>query len=366
VPSEIKEISKLFEEKGAYENFAKAFPDRKMTPAEVTLIKQRPDLAAKVIQNGRMNDVSRQFFTQNDSGTIGASENPLILALNCNLGDFDDKRRLFCNAINENLFSEDDPTQDAAVDALLAQDWHFFIKDGLNRLEIPNMTLPGEISVSGNGKCGHNPHIKGYFQEIYGDPIVERETGRKVKFYKGDRECVYDKKEYLKYLLGKFKKAYGDKALQAFYVYMQNFTGSGNTSHGAAAFMVIVGENLSNLYAVINGTNLHGERHVTMTMDENFNATYDIIFDIMPETYKELLRNDERRKNTSGLEGIDMNDPHLIFNFDANEVVVVAIHSYIPAAHNTDGADLYEQYDQRPNRGKQETNMSIIVSSPPK
>jgi hypothetical protein len=172
---------------------------------------------------------------------------------------------------------------------------------------------------------------------------------------------------YIKYILNQFKKAYGDRALQAFYVYMQNFTGSGNTSHGLVALgsIIQVQENSSNFTIASNGINSYGERYVTMTMDENFNVTYHVVADITPKRYKELLLDDERRNNNQ-LELIDIKDPNLLFDLNENGVAVVVIHSYIPAAYNPNGTNWYEQYDQRPNKGKQETNMSIIISNLPK
>ncbi|MDR0679933.1 MAG: hypothetical protein LBF42_02765 [Puniceicoccales bacterium] len=345
VPPGIENISKLFEEE-LYKNFAVAFPDRKMTLADATLIGERPDLAAKVIQNGRMENVSCQSFARDESGSIGDLEHPLILSLNCNLDNFAVRVAQFCSTMNESLFSEDVPTQDAAVDILLTQIWHYFIKDGINRREIPDMNLPRKVKVVGN--MNGIPDI----------PDVLKKTED------GDQ----NKKMYIKYILNQFKKAYGDRALQAFYVYMQNFTGSGNTSHGLAAIQNItrVQENSSDLTIASNGINSYGERYVTMTMDENFNVTYHVVEDITPKEYKELLLNDERRNNNNQLKLIDIKDPNLLFDLSENGVAVVVIHSYIPAAHNPDGANLYDQYDQRPNKGKQETNMSIIVSNPPK
>jgi hypothetical protein len=204
------------------------------------------------------------------------------------------------------------------------------------------MHLPGGVRVVSNGVVSNGNEWGEFLEAI----------GKKMTDYVGDDAAVNQqiRAAYLKYIVGKFRDAYGDRAKDAFYVYMQNFTGSGNLTSAIALLPLHCDANNPNIPSggAFGGALEKASRHIAMTMDENFNATYDIVYDSSESTVR-LLDEEYIRENMGQLPP----------RYSGNSVMVTAIRSYIPAAYNPEAAD---PWDQRGQRGKQETHCSFIVS----
>ncbi|MDR3274267.1 MAG: hypothetical protein LBS87_02985 [Puniceicoccales bacterium] len=297
--------------------FIAGTPDGQKAPADAVLSKRRPDMADKIKRNGKI-DLSQRKSFENADGLP-----PAYL----DSGYDHDK---LCEVVTEALFSDNQTEQDEAVDKLLNNlPAHCFVKDGIGRCEVPDMQLPNGIQV-----------------------ISNRGGGKRFREETGGNEKKYDGKEYTKYILNQFREAYGDKALPAFLVYMQNFTGSGNslTCFGLIPRSYMADDpNLCTF--VINLVSAAG-RDVKMEMDGNFNATYEMVFDMTTESCREAVA---ELVSTSVPPG-----------YDENSSIVAAVKSSIPAAHNPDGKSVYEKYDQRGQRGKQKTHMTFLASFGPK
>ncbi|MDR2720899.1 MAG: hypothetical protein LBB15_01245 [Puniceicoccales bacterium] len=313
-----------------FKKFAKQCPNVEVTPAVVALIFDRPDIADKIIENGI--NYSRQIFSNggNDSG----------LGVQHGYKSYSDRVHDSLRNAMDGLFSEDN---DAAVEEFLGSGGPFsslyFKIDGIGRCEIPDMNLPNGVRVAGNRNGGE-------------------------EFLRETEASQYTEKNYLKYVTEKFKAAYGDGAKDAFYVYLQNFTASGNTVPFAAGFRLHCPELLEEMWPssknsesfsalFMNALINHADRHVEMAMDENFNATYNILYD-MP-------RRAESRENFGSLiaamKGVNVDPPPW---YGGNAALVASVRSYIPAAHNPNASD---PWDQRGQHDKQETYTAFILSN---
>jgi inhibitor of KinA sporulation pathway (predicted exonuclease) len=294
--------------------FAEKYPNIEVTPAIISTVSIRPDLADTLVANGvdfsyetSSNGTDRYGFTQSygDSGYTGFVHEEVR------------------NCVNE-WFTKD---SSEAAKALLGMGKTFFFVDGINRGGIPDICLPNGVRIVGNT---FDVEFVRFFKELGIERGSTTEDSRAI---------------YLEYIIDQFKEAYGDKARDAFYVYLQNYTGSGNLFTGAP-FVPMKANYSSNDFgpSVSNAS-----RDVAMTMDEDFNATYDIVYD-MSDSITKLL---------------SQNRYSLPPWYNENTTMVVSAHGYIPAVRNL-GSD---PLDQRGQRSKQETNVSFIVSHgtpPPK
>jgi hypothetical protein len=319
--AELVELCK--ENPSAFKNlqkFAKVNPNVKITPAIVTLFAREPGITGKIASMGAVNCTYESFAEQKGEGA------EMVLNYGCAGYEHD----VVCSAANA-LFAADDVTDDMAKKFLKhGNKLGLFFTDGLTRSEIPNMILPKNVCVIGNGKKDREK----FYKEI-------------GKTYIGNEDEF--RRDYLRYLAGKFIQAYGENAKNAFYVYMQNFTGSGNSISCISL--------LTNRYTVPDfrreGVDLLEQwapRPVTMVMDENFNATYDVVCDM--SWTREIADSIEEKK-------VEKFYPEW---YDENAVMVATVRTHIPAAHNPGVSD---SYDQRGQKGKQETHMSFIASHPP-
>jgi hypothetical protein len=292
--------------------FIAGTPDRRKAPADVVLSKRRPDMADKIKRNGKIDRSQRKLF-ENDDGLT-----PAYL-----IGRYNHNK--LCEAVTEDLFSTDQERQDGAVDKLLNDlPAHCFVNDGIDRCAVPDMQLPNNVQVISNKDEG-----RGYCEAT------------------GGGEKKYDRKEYTKYILNQFREAYGESALPAFLVYMQNFTGTGNS---VTCFGLLQTSFIDcGLNQFIGQLTYGAGRDVKVKMDENFNATYEMVFDMTTESCREAVA---ELVSTSVPPGYNKN----------SSIVVAVIKSYIPAAHNPNGGDVYERYDQRRQNGRQETHMTFLAS----
>ncbi|MDR1255311.1 MAG: hypothetical protein LBJ94_00045 [Puniceicoccales bacterium] len=295
--------------------FAQKFPQRAITPADITLATRRPDLTERFISSGKIDLFHASFSEKADHQG---------LALECSQSSYN--HGMLCSLVNEELFSDINDVAMGAIEKLQGEyNGHYFIKDGIGRCSIPNMHLPNGVEVIGNGDGGDR-----YCQE----------TGA------GE----YDGANYTRYLLGKFKEAYGEKALAAFYVYLQNFTGSGNLVSCIALAPLRFGRD--NLVPFFGNLMNQAARSVTMRMDENFNATYDIVYDMSTSECSDYIN--------SHAAGFEMPP-----EYSKNSTIVAVASSTIPAAYDPNGANVYEQhkqYKQHEDNGRQETYLSFIAS----
>jgi hypothetical protein len=312
---------------------AQIHPGIEITPAIVTLIKTKPELVDKIIKNGTI-DFTWQSFT--DKGYCsGENCRGLLLEYEC-ANSLDNG--LIRSVVNE-LFSKDNTKVNAAVNCLLDQagplKQHYFVLDGIYRSSIPDIHLPKGVHVISNRNGGEE------YLAATKAQAKEAQAGE------------YDRTEYLKYLVGQFEQAYGDKAADAFYVYLQNFTGAPNlTTIESYSVPDIEGAN-RNLFGesgTLNNVMGCGSRRVTMTMDESFNATYDITRDASYD----VVHSHGKIRNDPGALALKA-----IPSYNENTVMVMAVRSFIPAAHNPAATD---PWDQRGQNGKQETHCSFIVS----
>jgi hypothetical protein len=95
---------------------------------------------------------------------------------------------------------------------------NLFYTDGINRHEIPHIILPNGVEILTN-----------YIPETNSvDAKFCESNFCKTTDANGNKK--YDHVEYLSYMLDRFEEAYGrEDAIRAFKVFVQNFTGSGNT-----------------------------------------------------------------------------------------------------------------------------------------
>jgi hypothetical protein len=309
-----KNVMKKIEEAQLNARFIHGTSDRQETPADAFLCERRPGMAVKIKQNGKIDLSQRKSFEGNDGLPLAYSYSGY-------------KHDKLCEAVTEDLFSTDSERQDGAVDKLLNNlSDRCFVQDGINRIDFPDMQLPNNVKVVSNRDGGKR----------------FREAGKE-----------YDRKEYTKYILNQFKAAYGESALPAFLVYMQNFTGTANslTCYGSLLKPYMADDpDLASLVGNLVGG---AERDVKVVMDEYFNATYEVVCDMATEKCREKVAESVRARAMPG--------------YDENSyIAVTAITSYIPAAHNPDGGSVYEKYDQRGQRGRQKTHMTFLASFGPK
>jgi hypothetical protein len=316
------ELVELYEKNpSAFENlqqFAKAHDDVKITPAVVTLFAREPGITEKIASIGTVDYAYESFAEQKGEETD--------VALNYENTSY---RHETVRLAVGNLFAAGE-VDDARIAGFLKHESALgsFIGDG-HRKEMPAMVLPNDVRVVSNED-----------REKFYKEIGKLDGGNDNQF----------QIDYLKYLVGQFKKAYGSRARNAFYVYMQNFTGPGNS-------MVCIGT-LANRCTIpdftFTGVNLsvsQATRRLTMVMDENFNATYDVVYDMSL-----------RKENAALVEEFKVRGEYPQW-YDGNAVIVATARVHIPAAYNPDASD---PYDQRGQKGKQETHTSVIASYPPK
>jgi hypothetical protein len=316
------ELVKLCKENpDAFKNlqqFAKVNSNVKITPAVVTLFAKEPDITKKIASMGTVDYAYECFAEQR------GEETNMILSYETPAHKHDVVRPAV-----DALFA-DGEVNDARIAEFMryGDALGYFFKDGL-RCEIPAMVLPNDVRVV-------SKKDRGSFYEAIG----KKDSGGEYQF----------QKDYLEYLVGQFKKAYGKNAKNAFYVYMQNFTGSGNSMSCIA--LLANRCNVPDLDSIgVGSLTQCADRRITVTMDENFNATYDVVFDMS-----------WRKEHADYIKQCRSNGTYPQW-YDENAVMVTTVRAYIPAAHNSDASD---PYDQRGQNGRQETHTSVIVSRPPK
>ncbi|MDR1173679.1 MAG: hypothetical protein LBK24_02705, partial [Puniceicoccales bacterium] len=203
-----------------------------------------------------------------------------------------------------------------------------FFKD-LHRGGVPHATLPNGVEILSN--FGEKEDL------VY---------GRERSEYREMTGKPFDKAEYLKYILDKFKEAYGntDEAAKAFKVFVQNFSGSGNTVGNimdrlAKEETTCPGDYFQRL-AVVNEMFRCCLQQPTMRMDKNFNITLNINACLSGEKVNEI--------NQHLVEGGDE-------TINENIMIGATVSTYIPAV-------ISDSMDQRGQHGKQTTTFGVIAS----
>ncbi|MDR1233146.1 MAG: hypothetical protein LBJ75_02720 [Puniceicoccales bacterium] len=225
------------------------------------------------------------------------------------------------NLINAELFEGEG--QDARIESFMADPAvasNLFFKDGVKRNDMPHISLPNGVEISSNFGNVNSEYCKN--------------TGG-----------TFDQAEYLKYILGQFKEAYGDtgEAAKAFKVFVQNFTGTGNTF---AIRNQIMGQKMAetnnlNKALFYDGLVSHSvESHrsqSTIRMDEGFNMEVNITACMSDKGSIQQLN---KKTNSS---------------FNEDTIFGITISTHIPAV-------ISDSMDQRGQEGKQTTNFGIIES----
>ncbi|MDR2432554.1 MAG: hypothetical protein LBD34_02260 [Puniceicoccales bacterium] len=288
-------------------SLAQKLPTDQITPDLIAFCNDFPEQAQALAGRQNLKRTSFRGINCNDGLLLMYGDkcyNPAILDL-----------------INPELFEGDD--QDTRIKSFLANQTvtsNYFCKDGIDRYDFPHIILPNGVEIL----------------SIFGRNNSEycKSTGK-----------PFSRDEYLKYILGQFKEAYGstDEAVKAFRVFVQNFTGSGNTLGGiviklvngdGAASRKVDQENRFKLMCEI--LNNHRSQP-TMRMDKGFNIDLNITACIPDK------------------ESIQKFNEINSFSFDKNTISGIAISSHIPAVIN-------ETMDQRGQQGKQTTTLGTIES----
>jgi hypothetical protein len=288
------------------------FPDNGITPNLIVLCKNFPE-EALALAKGQDFQMT-QFTATNDK------DGGLLLMYNAR-----SYKPEILDLITPNLF-EEGPDRDAAIGKLLASkefQSNLVCGDGIQRQDIPHITLPNGVKILSNRGESNSEYC-----EEMGKP--------------------YDQAKYLKYMLDKFKAAYGttDEAIKAFKVFVQNFTGSGNTLEAIAT--KIYNNMPENSQLMMRAMNLLGafrgqENYVHATqMDKDFGIRLNIIVCASKEGEIETLN----QRTISG--------PRL----SKGDMFAITISSYIPAARNA-------TMDQRGQRGAQTTHFTMMHSFQP-
>jgi hypothetical protein len=226
--------------------------------------------------------------------------------------------------IDQGLFEGDG--RDGRIKNFLASSpvqHNFFYVDGIKRGNMPHITLPNGVEILSN-----SGDINSEYCKKMGKP--------------------FDQAQYLKYMLDQFKEAYKptDEAIKAFKVFVQNFTGSGNTFGNICTKLVPDETVLRGIVPTIKWPLLGRmfKRHrsqSTMRMDECFNITLNITACI------------------SGRESIQQLNAQCEIThtppFREDAIFGITISSHIPAEIN-------DTMDQRGQRGQQTTTFEIIGS----
>ncbi|MDR2603085.1 MAG: hypothetical protein LBC11_00790 [Puniceicoccales bacterium] len=292
----------------ALHSLAQKLSTEQMTPDLIAFCKDFPDQAQALSKRQDLRQISFKG-TDCDDG--------LILMYN----DQNYKSEIL-NLITPELFEGEETIRDAKIKSFTANSAvgdNFFYKDGVNRGNIPHISLPNGVEILSNFGYANSEYCK-----KMGKP--------------------YDRAEYLKYMLDQFKKAYEstDEAIRAFKVFVQNFTGTKNTLGPIlgriSRLKEIDGHPVKQgWFAISNFVLENCQLQSRMRMDEGFNIGVNITFCAFE---KQSIESFNAKTKSS---------------FPKDTIFVVTISSHIPAMIN-------ETMDQRGQQGKQTTTFEILES----
>jgi hypothetical protein len=286
-------------------------PADQITPDLIGFCKDFPEQAQELAKRQDLRRISFQGTDDSNGLTLNykdRSYDPEILDL-----------------ITPELFEGAD--RDALIEDLLknpATSSYFWV-DGIRRSDMPHISLPNGVEILSNFGGGNSEYCT--------------ETG---KPHDDPKYSI----EYLKYMLNKFREAYGDtdKAVKAFKVFVQNSTGVGNTfAHIVDPIIRKGNERMGTaqgpLYCLFVCETLQMCRsQPSMQMDENFNIRFNVSACRFGEGVQQF---------NEGKEGS--------FELPKDTIFGITINSYIPAAIN-------DTMDQCGQGGKQTTTFGMIES----
>jgi hypothetical protein len=284
------------------------FPGNEITPDLIALCKNFPDEALAL---AKRQDCKITTFTATNDKDDGLLLMYMDRGYNPEIFDF----------ITQDLF-EEGPDRDAAIQNFLASaefKSNLVFKDGIQRQGIPHITLPNGKEILSNRGSENSEYCRG-------------------------TEKPYDQAEYLKYMLDKFKAAYGttDEAIKAFKVFVQNFTSCGNTLGAIGEKIVHSGaENvlLAIRAMILLDTFLGKENYVhAMQMDKDFGIRLNITVCTSKEEEIETF-----------------NQPIPQYRIRKDDMLALTVSSYIPAVIN-------DTMDQRGQEGTQTTHYSLMYT----
>jgi hypothetical protein len=300
-----------------FPGLAQKLPAEQITPDLIAFCKNFPEQAQALAERQDLHRMSFRGTSCNDG---------LVLM-------YDDKgyKPEILNLINPELFGGDG--QDDQIKSFLenpAVKSNLFWVDGLNRWDVPHITLPNGVEILSNKWCDSSEYCKST-----GEP--------------------YDQAKYLKHMLDKFKDAYKspDEAVRAFKVFVQNFTGVGNTLANTVDSIIrekTDGDILSLMAMVhsllVNTTFNKYRSQPTMRMDECFNINLNVTACMSD---KESIQELNKTRNTILKATGDSS------SFREDTIFGIAVSSYIPAVES-------DTMDQRGQEGRQTTTFGIIES----
>ncbi|MDR1528010.1 MAG: hypothetical protein LBS22_00245 [Puniceicoccales bacterium] len=231
--------------------------------------------------------------------------------------------------IDSGLF--DGNGQDAQIESFLANSAvrnNLFFKDGIQRYDMPHISLPNGVEILSNFGGANSEYCKN--------------TGK-----------PFNQAEYLKHILDQFKKAYGstDEAVKAFKVLVQNFAGTGNTFGILKQILdqkLIETNDEASKYSMVSNYISLGSHTVqecrsqsTMRMDEGFNIRLNVTACISGKKLQEFNKSNE--KNSS------------FTPFSQDTIFGITVNAHIPAV-------ISDTMDQREQQGQQTTTFGIIES----
>ncbi|MDR1457461.1 MAG: hypothetical protein LBI47_01245 [Puniceicoccales bacterium] len=289
-----------------FPRLAQKLPAERITPELITFCNDCPEQARTLAE--------RQDFHQKSFRGTNDDEGMLLV---CNDSGY---KPGILGLIDQGLFEGD--RRDTRIESFLkdqAVTNNLFCKDGIQRYEMPHITLPNGVEILSN-------------------------IGRSDSEYCKSTSGSYDQAAYLKYMLDQFKTAYGstDEAIKAFKVFVQNFTGTGNTWVGVltrppADEAVFPGIDIQKKASLIGGTLAKNRIRSTMRMDADFNITFNATVCVSNE------------------EGIQRINKTTKSSFPKDTICGITISSYIPAVIN-------DTMDQCGQEGRQTTTFEIIGS----
>ncbi|MDR2603086.1 MAG: hypothetical protein LBC11_00795 [Puniceicoccales bacterium] len=207
---------------------------------------------------------------------------------------------------------------------------NIFFVDGIQRCDMPHISLPNGVEILSNFGDANSEYCK-----KMGKP--------------------YNQAKYLKHMLDQFKKAYGsmDEAIKAFKVFMQNFTGSGNTLVGLIEKLISDKAVLPELEAGLSELDLirkaffmntvftYNRSQSMMRMDESFNINFNVTACTSGESIKSINSSHAMKESE--------------FLFPEDTIFGITVSSHIPAVRN-------DTMDQRGQQGQQTTTFGVIDS----
>jgi hypothetical protein len=315
--------------------FGQKFPDWTMTSADFALFLHRPDLVEKIIKNGKIS-AEYHIHWQKSENARGAEEGFL---LSCQDSGF--KYAELSAKVNSDLFSEDETAKINARENLFTA------------VQQHSAIFRGDFIQRGQNLAVHLPN----------GVVVESSVEWRAANPREPAEEVH--RDYLCYVLDKFHGAYGDEAPAAFLVFMQNLTGTENLATGLPFTFRRFERSWPSFLG--NGTFFgallcKARRSLMITMDNEFNMTGDLIYDMPARSNGSAVPDDNDIIAQASIYGAGLPE-----GYDPNgesNVIAIGARFCVPARCHESETDLAKRWEQPREDGaeNQDTYLRFIAS----